>query len=180
MATVDLPPGARGRMWTLLVTTTIAGSATYAVFGRTEILWIAGLILAVLVYLLMGVSLARKVDLKRLKPGIDTILAEPRLRQGLVLDANGLVLHMSRRAEALTQHSQILVGQRLGDVLQVSVEARKLFNEMLRFANTDKGWNGVLSLIAEDGAKIAVQLRSIQPPPMARKLSLIILADPTD
>lgn len=178
-ATPDLAPGARQRTWLLLAVTAVAGVATFLIFGHTEIIWITACMLAILVYLLLGVRLSRHRDLHELQPAMAEALAELHDRHWVLIDNLGTVLHVSAQGAAALGHSAaILTGQRLGDLVPASPpELRVSFNEMLRFCAAGRSWAEETTLIAEDGAARVHRLRSI---PLqgtaARRSSLIALS----
>src|SRR5688572_19840419 len=114
-ATADLPPGARGRMWILIGVTFVVGAATYAFFGRAVILWVAGLAVSVLLYLLAGVELQlarERWEHGQVVPAVAAALTSRGL--WIVLAQNGTVLHLTPAGAARLGHSPaVLVGQQL-------------------------------------------------------------------
>ena len=116
--TPDLAPGARQRVWILLGVTVAVGAATYAAFERAEILWLAGVVLLVLVYLLVGVRLTLRFERAALAPVLENALEALAGRAWVVLDAGGVVLHLAPEGEAGLGHpADVLCGQRLADLV---------------------------------------------------------------
>lgn len=162
--TPDLAPGARARVWILLTLTALGGGATYAVFERTEILWIAGLLLAVLLYLLLGVRLTLGFERRALAPVIEHALAAlgP---DGfwVLLDPGGTVLRLSAAGErALGHPASVLEGQRLADLVPMrEAAARVALAELLRQGSLGGEWRGALPLLDERGVQRTVALRTV-------------------
>jgi len=180
--TPDLAPGARARVWILLAVTSVAGALTYWAFGRTEILWIAGVVLAVLLYLLAGVYLRLRFERAELEPVL--AVTRPALASHadywLLIDDGGTVLDMSPAGEAaLGEPADVLVGQRLADIVpSAAVDQRVALAELLRFAAGEDGGGRRcrLQLLAEDGSPHSVELRTLPVPDEARRARLIGLA----
>jgi hypothetical protein len=81
-----------------------------------ELLWITCALAGVLAYLLLGVALQRGFETRALAP----VLAKLRPSAAVlaVVDAHSTVVLLTRAGEAAFLHSQVLVGQRLADLLR--------------------------------------------------------------
>lgn len=177
--TPDLPPGARARMWALFTFTAVVGVAMYATFGRTEGLLVAGGVLGILIYLLVGVRLTLWQDQEALGDLIEqTVAGIDQPLWALVDGFQGTVLYLSEDGAAAFGHSrEILTGQRFSDLtLEVSAAAKVAVAEMLRFGALGHPWSGVLSLKAEDGTVLEIPTEVvILSDPEARQAGLVAL-----
>ena len=125
--TPDLPPGARFRMWALFAFTLAVGIGMYLVFERIEGLVVAGGVLAILLYLLMGVALTLKRDQEEFGPLVNRAVASITGSFWALLDGRqGTVLYLSDDGARVFQHSkEILLGQRFTDLtLEISDDAK--------------------------------------------------------
>ncbi|MEZ4270461.1 MAG: PAS domain-containing protein [Myxococcota bacterium] len=186
-ATVDLPPGARSRMWILLIVTAIGGYVTYALFGHVEILIISGLVLGILLYLLAGVALALGYDRQRLGPVVQEIVdhaakdPSDELWGGLwaVLASNGTVLYVSPQgAQHLGHDPKILTGQRLTDLVpSTAIDDKVRLNEQLQSVATlgAAGPRSQFLLISEAGERRCFCLQLIAPPQKAAQRTQLVL-----
>ena len=165
--TPDLPPGARPRMWILTGLTCIGGGLIYFVFGRLETLFIAALVLAILLYLLLGVDLTLRRDQQTLAPMVQETLLQfedsSESRFLILLDREGMVLWLSPLGEELMKHdAQILMGQRFADLFaEGDTQERRTLIELLRFAGLGREWTGELSFVAEDGSMVSVHVNAL-------------------
>ena len=162
--TPDLPPGARFRMWALFVFTAVVGVAMYATFERFEGLLVAGGVLIILLYLLLGVRLTIQRDRAAVADLVDDVLNTLQVPFWAILDGHqGTVLHLSKAGkETLSHDPAILVGQRFTDLaLEVSPRASVAVVEMLRFGAVGQQWSGELAIKAQDGRTISVAARVV-------------------
>ena len=161
MATVDLPPGSRSRMWALFTLTSIVGIGTYWTFGRIEILLLAAAVLAILIYLLLGVSLTLRRDRALLDPILEAVVEASPEPLWVILDPHGVVLYLSQKGSEGLSHSQVLVGQRLEDLLRPGDRPSRIaYREMLRYGAVGRAWEGTLQLIGEHGAQLSPTLKT--------------------
>jgi hypothetical protein len=177
-ATPDLPPGARQRAWIMLTLTTVGGAAMYFTFGRAETLWIAGIALAILVYLLIGVELALRADRRELGPIVAACIETLGSDYAMILDSNGTVLNLSVQGGRTLGHPpEILQGQNIVGLLpEDDVSNRSRFRELLRFGSLAHAWSGTLALLDEQGGPRVHSMRSMElTDPRARRLGLIAL-----
>ena len=176
--TPDLAPGARLRVLILLALTSGVGALTYWAFGRIEVLVMAGMVSAVLVYLLAGVSLTLRAERDRVEPIIDDLVGSIDPAYWLVTDDGGTVLRLSPMgAEGLAHDPAILTGQRLADLVPLGDSASRVrLAELLRFATSASERVVELPILAEDGTVIWQRLETVPfDSPPARRQGLIVL-----
>ena len=182
--TPDLPPGARPRMWIMTALTLFGGLVIYAAFGHLETLYIAGAVLFILLYLLAGVEMTLYRDRQLLAPLVDATLkaledSNQHARFILLLDRNGIVLHLSRYGERIINHQKdFLVGQRFADLFpEGDTQERRTLVELLRFASLGHPWSGMLLFLDEDGKMLNLQVEAL---PIAyveaKKMGFVALA----
>ena len=165
--TPDLPPGARPRMWILVGLTCFGGGLIYLTFGRLETLFIAGAVLFILLYLLLGVELTLSRDRQALAPLVAQTIEELRASAAetflLLLDRDGTVLYLSPHGEKTIQHeSAVLVGQRFADLFaEGDTQERRTLIELLRFASLGHPWCGELCFVAQDGSALKIKVEAL-------------------
>jgi hypothetical protein len=166
-------------MWSLLAFTAVVGVAMYITFERIEGLLVAGGVLAILVYLLVGVRLTLWQDQEALGDLIEQTVAGIDKPLWAIVDGfQGTVLYLSEDGAAVFGHSrEILTGQRFSDLtLEVSTAAKVVVAEMLRFGALGHPWSGVLSLKAEDGAVLEIPTEVLKlSTPESRQAGLVAL-----
>lgn len=162
--TPDLPPGARARMWSLLAFTAVVGVAMYLTFERVEGLLVAGGVLLILLYLLLGVHLT----LRRDRAAIGTLVLEavattPDPLWAILDGHQATVLYLSEAGADCFGHTpDVLVGQRFTDLaLEISSSAAVTIAELIRFGAVGQPWRGVIQIKAEDGQVVTLKTRAI-------------------
>ena len=142
-------------MWALFICTAVVGVAMYVTFGRTEGLWVAGGVLGILVYLLIGVAMTIRSDEAALGPLVETAAQDLSGHPyWVIIDGHtGAILMLTELGcQALGHSHDVLHGQRLSDLAEEAPAAAKVaFTEMLRFGLTADGWRGHLTLKDEAG-----------------------------
>ena len=149
-------------MWSLFVLTAVVGIAMYWFFERIEGLLVAGGVLFVLIYLLIGVRLTLRQEKAELKPLLEKTLACIEEPFWVLVDGRqGTVLHVTELGALELQHDpEVLSGQRISDLtLEVSTAAQVSITEMLRFGAASLSWSGKLELKAENGDTISLDAK---------------------
>jgi hypothetical protein len=162
--TPDLAPGARQRVWVLLLLTSLMGICTYAAFGRTEILWISVLVLGVLSYLLLGVSLTQQREEQAIAPLLkEVVKSQDPNTYWVLLDMGGVVLHLTDAGcKELRHNSDVLVGQRLADLIPLrQTQGRVALVELLRFGSLQRVYDAKLPLLSEEGHQHVHRLSTV-------------------
>lgn len=178
--TPDLPPGARFRMWALFVVTAVVGVGMYLAFERLEGLWVAAGVLAILVYLLIGVRLTLIQDQSTIGSLVASLVGKIEEPFWVLVDGRqATVLHVTELgASTLVHNPEILTGQRFTDLtLEVSPQAQSTLVELLRFGCASEPWTGTLKIKSEDGQTLSLEAKTLYlEDPEARKAGFVAIA----